>query len=277
MSPIPPQDGAQASLAEGACAILTTADPVEKVALTRTVAAAWADRPLRLEGEAQVMPPDRPARPLRPELLPPSKMPRRSTGPKNLVGLIHAVCHIELNAIDLAWDIVARYPGEDPPEAFLRDWIAVAVDEALHFELLSDYLGRLGARYGDLPAHDGLWQAAEKTAHDLLARLAIVPLTHEARGLDTTPATLDRMQRVGTDPDLIAILSTIYHDEIRHVAAGARWFSWLCDRRGLDPAKAFCAQLATYYPGGLKPPFNHDARTEAGFPRDWYEPLAQGV
>ncbi|MCF8481409.1 MAG: ferritin-like domain-containing protein [Rhodospirillum sp.] len=270
------RDAPGATLTEGALAVLTTSDPAEKVALTRAVAAAWAGHPLHLDIGTTSRPPNRPARPARPELLSPSKMPRRSTGPKNLVGLIHALCHIELNAIDLAWDIVARYAHEDPPDAFLRDWMAVAVDEALHFELLAATLGRLGAAYGDLPAHDGLWQAAEKTAPDLLARLAVVPLTHEARGLDTTPATLDRMRRVGTDPELIAILDTIYHDEIRHVAAGARWFSWLCDKRGLDPAHAFAAQLAIHYPGGLKPPFNHDARAEAGFPRDWYEPLALG-
>jgi uncharacterized ferritin-like protein (DUF455 family) len=260
-------------LAQAARAILMEPAPLRKVALTREAAAAFSDAPLALD-RTDPPPPNRPARPERPPLLPPSKMPRRSTGPKNLVGLVHALCHIELNAIDLAWDIVVRYAAEDPPDAFLRDWMAVAVDEALHFELLADYLEDLGPVYGDLPAHDGLWQAAEKTAHDLLARLAVVPLTFEARGLDTTPVTLERMDRNGTDQRLVDILETIYHDEIRHVAAGTRWFAWICDRRGLDPATAFRDQLATHYPGGLKPPFNHAARDEAGFPRSWYEPLA---
>ncbi len=256
-------------LAESAARILRTADPHAKVTLTRAAAAAWDGRTV---GRAAL--PDRPARPEHPELRPPRDMPKRSTGPKGLVGLLHALAHIELNAIDLAWDIIARFPEQDMPAAFHADWLEVAVDEALHYERLATHLVALGSRYGDLPAHDGLWGAAMSTADDLYARLAVVPMTHEARGLDTTPATLDRMTRVGTDPAIIATLTVIYKDEIRHVQAGVRWFGWLCARDGLDPAATFLDKLRDHYPGGLKPPFNHAAREEAGFPQEWYLPAS---
>lgn len=262
------------NLAEAAVAVLTTADPAAKLRLTRDIAAAWTTGAIAEVGLCP--PPSRPARPERPQLLPPREMPKRSYGGDvGRIGLLHALAHIEFNAIDLAWDIIARFTAEDMPKAFFDDWVQVALDEAEHFELLEQKLADLGAHYGDLPAHDGLWQAATKTADDLAARLAIVPMVLEARGLDTTPTTMERLKRNG-DSVMIAALDVIYRDEITHVAAGCRWFKHLCARRGLDGAAEFRRLVGERFPGGLKAPFNHEARAEADFPRDWYEGLAQG-
>ena len=191
------------------------------------------------------------------------------------VALLHALAHIELNAIDLAWDIVGRFSRDDLPKAFFDDWVGVAAEEAEHFSLLDARLADLGAAYGDLPAHDGLWEAAAATAHDLLARLAVVPLVLEARGLDVTPEMIRRLERAG-DLDSAVILERIYTDEIGHVAVGARWFARLCEQRGLDPSATFQANVRRYFTGALKPPFNLAARDEAGLPADFYAPLAAG-
>ncbi len=261
------------SLSDAARTVLATADPREKCRLTRGFAADWREG--RITGLGDTPPPERPARPDRPVLLAPREMPRRSYGgERGRIGLIHALAHIELNAIDLGWDIVARFGPDDMPKAFLDDWVRVALDEARHFEMLDELLQRMGAAYGDLAAHDGLWQAAEKTADDILGRLAVVPLTLEARGLDTTPATIAKLTANG-DTLTPPALEVIYNDEIRHVGAGARWFRFIAERRGLDPAATYHAVMAERYPAGLKAPFNHAARAEAGFPRDWYEPLAR--
>ena len=191
------------------------------------------------------------------------------------IALLHALAHIELNAIDLAWDILARFGETGLPRGFCDDWVGVAAEEAEHFALLAGRLMALGAAYGDLPAHDGLWEAAAATAHDLLARLAVVPLVLEARGLDVTPEMILRLERAG-DAASAAVLRRIYQDEIGHVAVGLRWFEWLCRRRGLDPAAAFHDRVRRYFTGALKPPFNRAARDAAGFPAEYYEPLAAG-
>jgi len=187
------------------------------------------------------------------------------------IALLHALAHIELNAIDLGWDIVARFPGL--PRAFYDDWVGVAAEEAEHFALLEARLSTLGGAYGDLPAHDGLWESAAATAHDILARLAVVPLVLEARGLDVTPEMIRRLERAG-DPDSAAILRRIYADEIDHVAAGARWFDVLCRDQGLDPETVFHDRVRRYFKGHIKAPFNRDARDRAGFPARYYETLA---
>ncbi len=259
-------------------AVLRTADPGAKVRLSRRVAAAWASGEIAEVGAAE--PPARPARPPRPELKPPREMPRRRTG-QSVAGrqaLYHALAHIELNAIDLAWDIIARFgspqfDAERPPRGFYDDWVKVADDEARHFALLTRRLTALGAEYGDLPAHDGLWEAAEATAHDLLARLAVVPLVLEARGLDVTPGLIAKLTRAG-DVDGVAMLEVIYRDEIAHVAAGKRWFDWLCARRGVVPEAAWRELVARHFKGVLKPPFNAEARLAAGLPRSFYEAMA---
>ena len=253
-------------------AILASADPATKVAASRALAAVWGEGSMAL-GEAK--PPPRPARPERPSLGLPKEMAKRrafgSQAGRN--ALLHALAHIELNAIDLAWDLVARFAGEELPRAFFDDWVEVAAEEAYHFELLAGRLAELGVRYGDLPAHDGLWEAAAATADDLLARLAVVPLVLEARGLDVTPKMAARLERAG-DAESAEILRQIYRDEIGHVAIGLRWFDRLSRARGLNPEVVFQDRVRRFFRGELKPPFNHPARAAAGFPRDYYEPLA---
>ena len=223
----------------------------------------------------QAVPPRRPARPELPLLRPPREVAkRRAFGSRTgRLALIHALAHIELNAIDLAWDLVARFVGEGLQRAFFDDWVEVAAEEACHFELLAGRLAELGAGYGDLPAHDGLWEAAAATADDLLARLAVVPLVLEARGLDVTPQMVAQLERAG-DADSAEILRQIYRDEIGHVGTGLRWFDRLCLARGFNPETIFQERIRRFFKGELKPPFNHEARAAAGFPRHYYEPLA---
>ncbi len=261
------------SLSEAAVAVLGAAEPAAKVALTERAAAAWARREITELGRAT--PPDRPARPARPTLVPPREVPRRRIGPDpgGRIALLHAVAHIELNAIDLAWDLIARFGPEATrtglPRDFFDDWCRVAADEARHFSLLSARLADLGAAYGDLPAHDGLWEAARATAGDLLARLAVVPLVLEARGLDVTPGMIEKLRRAG-DAASVAALEVIYREEISHVAAGERWFAFLCERLGRAPGPAWQALVRQHFKGLLKPPFNDDARRAAGMSPDVY-------
>jgi uncharacterized ferritin-like protein (DUF455 family) len=199
---------------------------------------------------------------------------RRSGGSiAGRVALLHALAHIELNAIDLAWDIVARFAAVDLPRAFFDDWASVAAEEAEHHALLAARLAEFGATYGDLPAHDGLWEAASATAHDLLARLAVVPLVLEARGLDVTPAMIERLDRLG-DTQSAAVLQCVYDDEIGHVAVGSRWFRFECARRGCEPVPEWQTLVRRYFKGALKPPFNEKGRDAAGFGREFYAALA---
>jgi uncharacterized ferritin-like protein (DUF455 family) len=260
------------SIALAARTVLLTADARAKAAASRAMAAAWGAGAVELAFE--VVMPDTPARPARPELLPPNRMPKRGKAgsERSRFALLHALAHIELNAIDLAWDIVGRF-GAGLPRAFVDDWVRVADDEARHFLLVDDRLRELGGSYGDLGAHDGLWQAAAATAHDLPARLAVVPQVLEARGLDVTPAMIARLRAAG-DHRSADILEIIYRDEIAHVAAGNRWFRWTCDSNGSSPADAFKALVSTHFRGELKPPFNELARTAAGLSPDFYRPLA---
>ncbi len=260
-------------LRDAACRILATADPAAKVALSLEAAAAWRDGAIGEAGRAT--PPARPARPERPLLLAPKHMPKRSTGALGRVALIHALAHIELNALDLAWDLLARFPDIDWPRAFFDDYVKVAEDEAIHFRLLADRLAAFGAAYGDHPAHDGLWEAAGQTAGDPLGRLAVVPMVLEARGLDVTPETIRRFAAQGDD-ETAALLRRIYEDEIDHVAIGSRWFAWLCARDGLPVAETWRAKVREHFRGRLKPPFNAEARARAGMAPGLYQPLASG-
>lgn len=261
------------TLSELAIAVLSTADPEEKALAAQQAAKAWRDDPALAAGNH--MPPSRPARPDRPPLRPPREVPRRriTAGMPGRIALLHALAHIELNAIDLAFDIVARFTSEDLPREFYSDWIAVGDDEARHYLMLAQRLAELDAAYGDLNAHDGLWQAAEETADDLLARLAVVPLVLEARGLDVTPAMIDKLRKVG-DNRSADILQIIHNEEIIHVAAGARWFCFLCQRSGLEPAETYARLVRERFKGTLKPPFNRVSRDAAGLPAEFYEPLA---
>lgn len=251
--------------------ILAAADPAEKVMLTRRLAQDWRAGGVSPPSEAAPSLPRRPGRPDRPILAPPREVPKRKIGAsvEGRAALLHAVAHIELNAIDLAVDILARFACPGLPRAFAEDWLGVAADEAEHFALLCGRLRALGAAYGDMKAHDGLWQAAERTAHDLLARLAVVPMVLEARGLDVTPVMIAKLEKVG-DGDSAAVLGRIYRDEIGHVAIGVRWFRHLCAERGLEEAATWRALVRQYCDGALKPPFNAPARERAGLPEAFY-------
>jgi uncharacterized ferritin-like protein (DUF455 family) len=218
--------------------------------------------------------PDQPAWPAAPQLLAPNQMPKRGKGgsERGRIALLHALAHIEFVAIDLAVDLVGRF-GDRFPRAFVDDWVAVAADEAMHFALLDRRLGQLGSHYGALPAHAGLWEAAQVTADDALARLAIVPMVLEARGLDVTPATVDRFRAAG-DEVSARILSRIYNDEIRHVRAGTDWFGWLCDERGFNAVETWQSLVKSRFRGILKPPFNDSARHDAGLTQEYYAVIA---
>ncbi|PTE13777.1 ferritin-like domain-containing protein [Pseudogemmobacter blasticus] len=265
------------SLADLAVEVLTTADGRAKCALGRRHAATWfaaraAGTPLPV---GQASPPLRPARPDRPELLPPREVPRRRPGsPQGRIALLHALAHIELNAVDLHWDIIARFTHHPMPPGFYDDWVKAADEEAKHFNLICDVLESLGSHYGALPAHAGMWRAAEDTASDLKGRLAVVPMVLEARGLDVTPGMID-IFRKAPDPAAVAALETIYAEEVGHVAYGSKWFNWLCGRDGEDPKDVFHALVRHYFHGALKPPFNEEKRAEAGLPPDFYWPLAE--
>ncbi|QPQ54029.1 ferritin-like domain-containing protein [Allosphingosinicella flava] len=262
------------SVADAARAVLQASAPRDKVKIARTAARLWRQGALAHSFDAAM--PARPARPEKPDLLPPAQMPKRGKGgsERGRIAMLHALAHIEFGAIDLAFDMAGRFGGAFP-RAFIDDWFGVGADEALHFALLDRRLRSLGSHYGALPAHDGLWEAAEKTAHDVLARLAVVPMVLEARGLDVTPSTIERFRAAG-DERSATIIHRIYRDEIRHVAAGTRWFKNACESRGLDAVGHWKWLIETYFRGLLKPPFNDSARGEAGLSRDFYAGVAAG-
>ncbi len=214
-----------------------------------------------------------PGRPPTPVLVHPRELPRRGLGTlEGRAAFIHAIAHIEFNAIDLAWDAVYRFRGL--PAAYYADWVGVAGDEARHFSLLRRRLRELGFDYGDFAAHNGLWEMAEKTAHDGLARMALVPRVLEARGLDVTPAMSVKLRALGDDATA-GILETILREEVAHVAAGSRWFRWFCARVGVEPEARFRELLAEYARDALRGPFNIEARAAAGFGEDELSALQQ--
>lgn len=205
---------------------------------------------------------EHPGRPAAPVLVAPAQLAQRKLHhAEGRAALVHAVAHIEFNAINLAWDAVYRFPGM--PADYYLDWASVAADEARHFRLLAARLADLGHAYGDFPAHDGLWQMALDTDHDPLVRMALVPRVLEARGLDVTPGMIERLRRVGDD-ETVAVLDVILREEVRHVAIGSRWFSFLCNQRSLDPAAEFL-RLVREHAVVLRLPFNQTARLAAGF------------
>jgi uncharacterized ferritin-like protein (DUF455 family) len=248
--------------------VLHLSDPRTKIMHTRALARAWRRGELAHSFDAPM--PARPARPDHPILLAPAKMPNRRRG--GSVPMLHAFAHIEFVAIDLALDMAGRF-GAGHPSSFVDDWVAVAADEAMHFALLDRRLRQLGSHYGALPAHDGLWEAAAATSHDVLARLAIVPMVLEARGLDVSPATIKRFDDAG-DSASAAILNRIYCDEIRHVAAGVRWFEAICESQKLQPTSHWSTLVSRYFRGELKPPFNDSARDSAGLTQQYYRAIA---
>ena len=260
------------SIAAAVRSVLLAADPYNKVKAARRVARAW--RGGELVHAFDVAMPAAPARPARPELLPPSRMPKRGRGgsERGRIALLHALAHIEFAAIDLAFDLIGRF-GAGFPRAFVDDWIEVGAQEAVHFVLIDRRLRALGCRYGDLPAHDGLWEAAAATSDDALARLAIVPMVLEARGLDVTPQTIARLESAG-DLRSAAILGRIYRDEIAHVATGTRWYRFTAESRKIEPISHWRWLIRNNFPGALKTPFNDSARERAGLSREFYSGLA---
>jgi uncharacterized ferritin-like protein (DUF455 family) len=263
---------AEGSVAAAIRSALLTADPRAKVMATRAVARDW--RLGRLRFVFDVAMPDRPARPERPELLSPGKMPRRGRGgsERGRIALWHSLAHIEFVAIDLALDMAGRFGGE-MGESFVSDFLSVAADEAMHFALIDRKLKGLGSGYGDLPAHDGLWQSAAATAHDVAARLAVVPLVLEARGLDVTPPIIERVRASG-DAGGVKLLERILEDEIRHVRVGAIHFTAWCGRHDEEPGNRWKSLVKRYFGGSVKPPFNDSARVTAGLSRYPYRGLA---
>lgn len=260
------------SLSDAAGMVLREPDPLTKARLSQIVATAWRNREINTVGNTP--PPTRPARPNRPQLLHPTQMARRriNRGTKGRKALLHALAHIELNAIDLAWDLIARFVDRTLPYEFYDDWCIVAADEARHFEALNTRLTELDGEYGELPAHDGLWEIAAETSHDLMARLAVVPLVLEARGLDVTPGIIKKLSEAD-DQRSVDILERIYKDEIGHVATGRRWFDYVCAARGLEPAATLQATVRSHFKGRVKEPLNHAARRAAGFLERYYMPL----
>lgn len=255
--------------------VLTTADGREKAAKSRAYAAIW--QAARKNGDVIALgatpPPIAPARPPQPALLSPRDMPKRKPGSvAGRLALLHAIAHIELNAVDLHWDIIARFAHIRMPMGFYDDWVRASDEEAKHFNLMCDCLEAMDSFYGALPAHSGMWRAAEDTADDLLGRLAIVPMVLEARGLDVTPKMIEIFEKAN-EPQAIDALKVIYAEEVSHVAYGSKWFNFYCGREDSDPKEIFHSLVRKYFKGGLKPPFNEEKRAEAGIPPDFYWPL----
>ena len=255
------------SLFDAARTCLDASTPESKVAATFAAAEAFARGALSIPDHAAAPNPiGMPGRPARPILVHPRELPKRGFGSnEGRAAFVHAIAHIEFNAIDLAWDAVYRFRGL--PQAFYADWVSVASDEARHFMLLRERLQQLGHDYGDFDAHNGLWEMAEKTAHDGLTRMALVPRVLEARGLDVTPAMIVKLRGLGDDAT-VAILEVILREEVAHVAAGSRWFRWYCERAGVEPLPTFRELLGQYARAALVGPFNLTARSEAGFDDD---------
>ncbi|HEV8691921.1 MAG TPA: ferritin-like domain-containing protein [Ideonella sp.] len=243
--------------------VLCVSEPETKARLARELLQAVRDGAAPDPAAELAAPPLLPGRPARPALVAPELVPRRTPfTPEGRAALLHAVCHIEFNAINLALDAAWRFPGM--PERYYLDWLQVAGEEALHFQLLREHLRTLGHDYGDFEAHDGLWSMAEKTRADITARMALVPRTLEARGLDATPPMQAKLRKAG-DLRAVEILDIILRDEVGHVAVGNHWYRWLCARDGLEPIAHYAQVAAQYGAPKLKGPFNLDARRAAGF------------
>ena len=245
----------------------------EKLALTHQAWYLLKNNQLSFTSELPVLPINQVKFPDKPILLPPRDMPKRKLGSSDgIAAFFHAIAHVEFMAIYLAWDLLYRFRGL--PEQFYQDWLKVADEEAQHFELIRLHLRTFNLNYGDLPAHNGLWDHAKDTADDLLARLAMVPRCMEARGLDVTPAIIAKFKNLGDDAS-VTLLERILTDEITHVERGSFWFKWVCKEKGLEPEAKYRELIKQYYQGGRpKGPFNREMRIIAGFSNaelDWLE------
>jgi len=269
---------ANISLYEGAYTVLTTADPLAKACAAQEMRQAWLKN--GDIGVASKTLPSVPARPEKPDLVPPTKVPRRRLGSEKGRGaLLHAIAHIELNAIDLAADMLARFTHDpliapEDRDDFINDWTSVCDDEARHFKLLEGRLKQLGVKYGDFASHNGLWNAAMNTRDNFSARIAIAPLVLEARGLDVTPNMIVKLTQA-RDLESAETLKTIYEEEIGHVRIGAKWFQYVARTLHESPKELFHSLVRNYYKGHIKPPFNVQARTLAGLSEAYYAPLTK--
>ncbi|GMY23158.1 3-oxoacyl-(acyl-carrier-protein) synthase-like protein [Fagus crenata] len=298
----PQQDGAE-SLVEAALRVLNTPDPYEKARLGDSVASQWLQGTITqpYDPSLDLPVPDRPARLANVKVVSPSLMPKlgKAGSLQSRQAIVHSLVHTESWAIDLSWDIIARFGKQEAmPREFFTDFVKVAQDEGRHFTLLAARLKEMGSFYGALPAHDGLWDSAISTSNDLLARLAVEHCVHEARGLDVLPTTISRFRNGGDNETAELLERVVYPEEITHCAAGVKWFKYLC-LRASKPAQdqdsleskggvvenetmkveneviqKFHSIVRTYFRGPLKPPFNEEARKAAGFGPRWYEPLA---
>ncbi|KAI5626218.1 hypothetical protein C0J50_14208 [Silurus asotus] len=270
----PKLESSENTLCFWATKILCTPDPQEKVALTKQVQSWWDTGEITEIGECA--PPAQPSRIDSLTVVEPGKIKRGKGGTQaSRIALLHSLANIEQWAIDLSWDIIARFStvklssGDSLPRAFFSDFVKVAGDEAKHYELLEQRIKEHGSSFGALPVHNGLWQSAADTSHDLLARLAIVHMVHEARGLDVHPQTLSRFAAQG-DTSSVKILEVIYADEITHVAAGLRWFTYICSKEERDCLATFHNLVKLHFKGYLKPPFNTEGRKTAGMTEEVY-------
>ena len=264
MSPgaVPPA-GDAGGLFERVEAVLALKSPAHKVTATQQLLEQWRQGRIVAAEDAGPATLERPGCPDAPLLVHPRALPRRRTGSaEGRAAMLHAIAHIEFNAIHLALDACYRFRGL--PRAFYDDWLSVAAEESIHFSLLASALERRGWRYGSFAAHDGLWEMADKTRHDVLARMALVPRTLEARGLDASPEIRARFAALG-DEEAVAILDRILADEVGHVAIGNRWYAWLCAQRSLDPQHTFAALSAAFDAPRPHLPLNRAARLQAGF------------
>jgi uncharacterized ferritin-like protein (DUF455 family) len=263
MSDVPASVSESANLFIRAYDCLMESQPVAKHTLTDQLQLDWLNGKLNADTAARAPSIPIPGRPAKPVLVAPRDLHRRSAHKvEGRAALIHALCHIEFNAINLALDAVYRFRAM--PDAYYTDWLQVAKEEAYHFDLLATHLQTLGYAYGDFPAHNGLWQMAIQTDHDVMVRMALVPRVMEARGLDVTPSIIDKLTSAG-DERAVEILRVIQRDEVGHVEIGSRWFRYVCQQRDLDAFATFKQLLKQYLKGQLKGPYDHQSRKRAGF------------
>jgi uncharacterized ferritin-like protein (DUF455 family) len=262
-------------LFEASADCLALADPQLKCSAVSDLAGAVERGAFEWDSAFPVQPISTPGRPSRPELVHPSQVPRRRLGSdEGRAALVHAIAHIEFNAINLALDAVYRF--REMPQQYYLDWVSVAQDEARHFLLLHSRLEQLGRQYGDFPAHNGLWEMAENTADSCLVRMALVPRVLEARGLDVTPGMIQRLRTAG-DQGTIAALEVILKEEVRHVAIGTHWFNFCCELENRNPLETFLELLQSRFTGSIRGPFNLDARARAGFTNEEMQALTAGI
>ena len=251
------------NLHEGALACLLACDVEAKINMTNQLQCWWQDGKLNKVTVRPVQSLPNPGRPSLPKLVAPRALPKRAANTdEGKAALVHAICHIEFNAINLALDAVYRF--RDLPDTYYMDWLQVAVEEAYHFSLLAGHLASLGYRYGDFDAHNGLWEMALETDYDVLVRMALVPRVMEARGLDVTPSIMAKLQKAG-DNSAVEILGIIQRDEVGHVEIGTKWYRYFCEMRGLSPLETFIELVDRHMKGQLRGPFDIARRRQAGF------------